>query len=77
MARDVDTRSQGHLERHRRGGIRPFHVLGVTAVAVVGVVVAFWALSFVAGVIWALVKAAVVVAVVGGLLWLVARRRRR
>lgn len=61
----------------RSGGVRPRHVLGVTLAAAVGILVAFWALSFIAGVVWMLVKAAVVVAVVGGVLWLLVRRRRR
>lgn len=53
------------------------HALGVAVAAVVGVVVAFWALSFIAGILWGVVKAVIVVGIVGGLVWLFARRRRR
>lgn len=77
MNGEIDSRVPGTPQRHRRGGLRPFHLLGVTVAAVVGVVVAFWALSFVAGIVWALVKAAIIVGVVGGIVWLLARRHRR
>ena len=52
-------------------------MLGVAVASVVGVLVAFWALSFVAGVVWGLVKAVIVIGVVGGIVWLFARRRHR
>lgn len=65
------------VEKHKgRGGLRPLHTLTVVAVGVVGVLVAFWALSFVAGIVWGLVKVVVILAVVGGLVWLLAGRRR-
>jgi hypothetical protein len=50
--------------------------LVLVAVGVVGVLVAFWVLSAVAGLIWAVVKFAVLIAVVAGILWLLFRRRR-
>jgi hypothetical protein len=77
MARDVDRWNSSAPEKRRGGGLRPMHVLGVAIAAVVGIVVAFWALSFVAGIVWGLVKAVIIVGIVGGLVWLFARRRRR
>lgn len=61
----------------RQGGVRPFHVLGTIAVAVLGVVVAFWALAAIVGIIWFLVKVAVLIGVVLGVVWLFARSRHR
>ncbi|MGH9081969.1 MAG: hypothetical protein ACRDY3_06610 [Acidimicrobiales bacterium] len=64
------------VERRRGGGLRPGHGLAVAAVAVVGVLVAFWALSFIAGILWGVVKVVVIVAVVAGLVRLLVRHRR-
>ncbi len=41
---------------------------------IVAVLVAFWVLSFVVGLIWFVVKAAAVLAVIGVILWLIFRR---
>jgi hypothetical protein len=49
--------------------------LVLVAVGVAGVLVAFWVLSAVAGLIWGIVKFAVLIAVVAGILWLLFRRR--
>ncbi len=48
----------------------------VVVAGVVGVVIAFAALHFVVGLVWELVKVAVIVGVVGGVLWALGRRRR-
>jgi putative flippase GtrA len=77
MSRQVDNRTGGQLERRRSRGLRPMHTLAVVAVGVVGVLVAFWALSFIAGLVWGVVKVAVIVAVIAGVLWLFLGRRRR
>jgi hypothetical protein len=53
------------------------HTLAVVAVGVVGVLIAFWVLSSIAGLISGLVKVVVIVAVLAGLVWLLAGRRRR
>lgn len=76
MAHDLERRSAGDVDK-RRAGLRPLHTLGVVALGVVGVLVAFWVLSSIAGVIWGIVKVIVIIAVVGGLVWLLAGRRRR
>jgi hypothetical protein len=65
------------IEKRRTGGLRPAHTLAVVAVGVVGVLVAFWALSFIAGIVWGLVKVVVILAVLGSLVWLLVGRRRR
>jgi hypothetical protein len=65
------------IEKQRAGGLRPRHTLGVVAVGVVGVLVAFWALSFIVGAVWVVVKLAVIAAVVYGVVRLMMGRRRR
>lgn len=62
------------VEQRKQHGLRPLHTLAVVAVAVVGVLVAFWALSFVTAIVWEAVKVVVIVAVVGGIFWLLRRR---
>lgn len=64
------------VERGRTGGLRIVHTLALVGVGVLGVVVAFWVLSAIAGFLWGLVKVVVILAVIGGLLWLLLRRRR-
>lgn len=66
----------GEVEKRGSGGLRMADGLVLVAVGVVGVLVAFWVLSAVAGLIWAVVKFAVLIAVVAGILWLLFRRRR-
>lgn len=66
---------QNMVEERKSSGLRPLHGLALVAVGVVGVLVAFWALSFIAGLVWGFVKAAIVVALVLGVLWLILRRR--
>jgi hypothetical protein len=51
------------------------HAVAMTAVAVVGVIVAFWILSNLAGVIFFFVKIAVVIALIAAVFWLVSRFR--
>ena len=46
------------------------------AVGVVGAIVAFWLLSSIVGIIFFIVKLAVVVALIGGVFWLIHRLRR-
>lgn len=77
MAHEVEPQTRGSSPERRTGGLRPLHTLAVVAVGVVGVLVAFWVLSSIAGVIWGIVKVLVIVAVLGGLVWLLAGRRRR
>ena len=52
------------------------HAVAMTAVAVVGVLVAFWLLSSVIGIIWFFVKIIAIVAVVAGVFWAVSRLKR-
>ena len=62
----------------RREGKAPMtftHAVAMTAVAVVGIIVAFWILSSLAGVIFFFVKIAVVVALIAAVFWLVSRFR--
>ena len=78
MARDVEPETDKGVDVERRSDrLRPLHTLAVVAVGVVGVLVAFWALSFIAGVLWAFVKVVVIVAVLGALVWVLFGRRRR
>jgi hypothetical protein len=52
------------------------HAVAMTAVGVVGIIVAFWILSSLAGIILFFVKTAVVIALIAGVFWLVSRFRR-
>jgi hypothetical protein len=52
------------------------HAVAMTAVAVIGIVVAFWLLSSVIGIIWFFVKIIAIVAVVAGVFWAVSRLKR-
>ena len=49
------------------------HAVAMTAVAVVGILIAFWLLSSVIGIIWFFVKIIAIVAVVAGVFWAVSR----
>jgi high-affinity Fe2+/Pb2+ permease len=53
------------------------HKLTVVATAVIAAIVAFWVLSSLVGIIAFLIKAVVVVAVIGGVLYLVVRHAGR
>jgi hypothetical protein len=51
------------------------HAIAMTAVAVVGLIVAFWILSSLAGIFFFFVKVAVVIALIAGVFWVVSRIR--
>ncbi len=70
MASDVEKRPGG-------GGLRLGHGVAAVAVGVVGVLIAFWVLSAIAGLVWGVVKVVVIVAVVAGVLYLLMGRGRR
>jgi hypothetical protein len=62
----------------RREGKTPMtftHAVAMTAVAVVGLIVAFWILSSLAGIFFFFVKVAVVIALIAGVFWVVSRIR--
>lgn len=52
------------------------HAVAMTAVAVVGIIVAFWVLSSLAGIIFFFVKIAVVIALIAAVFWVVSRFRK-
>jgi hypothetical protein len=52
------------------------HAVAMTAVGVVGVIVAFWILASLAGIFLFFVKVAVIIALIAGVFWLVSRFRR-
>jgi hypothetical protein len=58
-------------------GLRPGHKLTVVAVGVIAVLVAYVALHAIVGIIALLVKTAVVIVVIGGVLYLVFRHAGR
>ena len=51
------------------------HAVAMTAVGVVGIIVAFWILASLAGIIVFFVKIGVIVALIAGVFWLVSRFR--
>ena len=62
----------------RREGKTPMtftHAVAMTAMAVVGLIVAFWILSSLAGIFFFFVKVAVVIALIAGVFWVVSRIR--
>jgi hypothetical protein len=59
-----------------RGGLGIVDGLIIGVIAIVGIVIAFALLSFVAGLLWEVVKIGLIVAVVVGVLWLLVGRRR-
>jgi Flp pilus assembly protein TadB len=61
----------------KSSGLRVLDGAAVVVAGVVGVVILFAGLHFIAGVVWELVKVAVLVGVVGGLVWVLGRRRHR
>ena len=65
------------VEHRKSGALHPMHTVGLVVVGVVGVIIAFGVLHFVAGIVWAVVKVAVILVVLAGLLWLLLGRRRR
>ncbi len=60
----------------QRGGLGLVDGLIIGVIAIVGIIVAFAVLSFVAGLLWEVVKIGLIVAVVVGVLWLLVGRRR-
>lgn len=62
--------------KRKGSGIRALDGVLVVAAGIVGVVIAFAALHFVVGIVWELVKVVVIIAVIGGLIWALGRRRR-
>ncbi len=66
----------GDVEKRKSGGLRVVDGVVLVAVGVVGVIVAFWILSAVAGILWGLIKIVILVAIVVGILWLLLGRRR-
>ena len=66
----------GEVEPRGGGGLRAVDGVLLVAVGVVGVLIAFWVLSAVAGFVWGLVKLVVVVALVLGVLYLLLGRRK-
>ena len=52
------------------------HAVAMTAVAVVGILVAFVLLHAVIGIIWFFVKIIAIIAVVAGVFWAVSRLKR-
>ena len=71
MSKDVSSR-----EREGKTPMSFSHAVAMTAVGVVGILVAFWILSSLAGVILFFVKVAVIIAAIAAVFWLVSRLRR-
>ncbi|MGO9333921.1 MAG: hypothetical protein ACLQCU_07720 [Acidimicrobiales bacterium] len=58
-------------------GLRPGHKLTVVAAAVIAAIVAYWAFASILGIVAFLIKTVVVIAVIGGVLYLVMRHAGR
>ena len=71
VSKDVSSR-----EREGKTPMTFSHAVAMTAVGVVGILIAFWILSSLAGIILFFVKVAVIIAAIAGVFWLVSRLRR-
>jgi Flp pilus assembly protein TadB len=58
-------------------GLRMRDGLILVVVGIVGVLLAFWALSWIAGLIWGVVKVALLLAVLVGIVWVLMSRRSK
>jgi uncharacterized membrane protein SirB2 len=63
-------------DQKESSGLKLFDTVLLVGAGVIAVVVAFAALSFIASVVWELVKVVIVVAIIGALGWFLLRRRR-
>jgi hypothetical protein len=52
------------------------HAVAVVGVGIIGIIVAFWILSSIAGIVFFFVKLAVVIVVIAAVFWLISRFRR-
>jgi hypothetical protein len=75
-ARPLEVDMGSDVEKGKDSGLRLADGVVLVAVGVVGVLVAFWLLSVVAGFVWGLVKLVFIVALVAGAVTLLLRRRR-
>jgi hypothetical protein len=64
------------IEARKGGSLRPHHGVAAVVVAVVGVIVGFWVLTALAGLIWGIIKVGVIIALVVGVVYLLVGRRR-
>lgn len=60
----------------RKHGLRPLHTIGVVAAFAVLVIIAFTVLSAIAGVVWTILKLAIIVAIIFLLARFLMRRSR-
>ena len=72
----MSTKDVSRREREGKAPMSFTRAVAMTAVGVVGVLIAFWILSSLAGVILFFVKLAVIIAAIAGVAWLVSRLRR-
>jgi hypothetical protein len=63
------------MVNEERSGLRVMDGVLLVGAGIIAIVVVFAVLSFVASLIWFVIKVIVVVAVLGGLAWLLLRRR--
>jgi len=63
-------------DQKESSGLKLFDTVLLVGAGVIAGVVAFAALSFIASVVWELVKVVIVVAIIGALGWFLLRRRR-
>ena len=74
--RSIGVVSKDISRREDKSPVTLTHLAAMTAVGVVGVIVAFWVLSGIIGFIFTMVKIAVVIGLIGGVFWVVSRFRR-
>ena len=71
----MSTKDVSSRERQGKSPMTFSHAVAMTVVGVVGVLIAFWILSSLAGIFFFFVKLAVIIAAIAGVAWLVSRLR--
>jgi F0F1-type ATP synthase assembly protein I len=66
----------GDIEERSSSALRLAEGVVLVAVAVIGIVVGFWVLHAIAGVLWFLIKVVVILGVIGAVLFVLKARRR-
>jgi hypothetical protein len=69
VSKDIETRREGKTP------MTFTHAVAMTVVAVVGILIAFWILSSLAGIFLFFVKVAVIIVAIAVVFWLVSRLR--
>ena len=74
--RSIEVVSKDVSPREDNKPVSLSHYVAMAAVAVIGILIAFWVLSSIAGIIFFFVKVIAVILLIAGAFWVVGRLRR-